>query len=81
MITLEHAIKLVETAIGKVDSILDCGDRWAFDFYDEKDKLGAVSIFVFKENGKFEYFSCLMEECQKILKSGKLVFLSEGSTA
>lgn len=75
MITLEQAVKLAEMAVGRVDSILDCGDRWAFDFCDERDKLGAISMFVFKEDGDFAYFSYAMDEYREILNSGVVVLL------
>ena len=75
MITLEYAINLAERTTGKIDSISDCGDRWVFDFFDEKYKFGTVSMFVFKKNGKFEYFSRLMEEYQEILKNSKPISL------
>lgn len=73
MITLEQAIEIAESSLGAIDSISDCGDRWAFDFVSERNKFGAISLFVFKDSGNTEFFSYSMQEYQEMLKAAKLL--------
>lgn len=82
MINLTEAIKIAETERNKfeygskVDSAIDCGDRWAFDFSADKGLIGSAPVFVFKENGKCEFFF-MTEENTEILQRGKRVNLPE----
>ena len=57
MITLKEAIRKAENMReSKIGTIIDCGDRWAFGFKEDEGKTGSAPVFVFKENGKCEYF-------------------------
>lgn len=71
MLTLEEGIKKAEETVGGiVVTIRDCGDRWSFSFKEDEGKFGAISMFIFKEDGEIEYF--LMDaENIAILKNGK----------
>ena len=55
--TLKEAISKAEKMRqSKISAIVDCGDRWAFGFEEDKGKYGSAPVFVFKENGKSEFF-------------------------
>ena len=55
--TLQEAIKIAETERkSKVTGAGDCGDRWVFSFEDDIGKTDCMPLFVYKENGKVEYF-------------------------
>ena len=57
MLTLQEAIEIAESERkSKVSSAGDCGGKWAFSFEDDKDKIDGVPLFVYKSNGKCEYF-------------------------
>ncbi len=55
--TLKDAIKIAEEIRGSEVSIVkDCGDRWAFGFRADADRLGSAPAFVFKGDGHCEFF-------------------------
>lgn len=56
--TLEEAIALAEQERGsKVVGAGDCGDRWAFGFEDDLGKTDGIPLFVYKADGRCEYFA------------------------
>ena len=56
-VTLEEAIQKAESSRGDVVYIAkDCGDRWAFAFEGDKNCIGSAPVFVYKEDGRCEYF-------------------------
>ena len=57
MITLKEAVKIAENMRqSKISAIVDCEDRWAFGFEEDKGKYGSAPVFVFKETGESEFF-------------------------
>lgn len=78
MTGLKDAIKIAERSAPGfiVDSVIDCGDRWAFYFKEFEGTLESLSVFVFKENGQCEFFF-MTEENIEILQRGKRVNLPE----
>jgi len=77
MLSLREAIKKAETASGKkVVGALDCGDRWILNFAEDTEKIPSTSapVFVFKENGRHEYF--FIGEYNKYIRKGTPVDLN-----
>lgn len=55
--TLEEAIRIAEAERhNKVVEIGDCGDKWAFGFEDDIGLTDGIPIFVYKQDGRCEYF-------------------------
>lgn len=55
--TLQEAVKIAEESRGgKVSIAGDCGDRWVFSFKEDEGCLGGAPVFVFKDDGRCEYF-------------------------
>ena len=76
--TLKEAIGRAETARGSaVGSIKDCGDRWAFAFKEDEGCLGSAPVFVFKEDGRCEFF--FIGDYIDLLRAGKNVSLKENT--
>lgn len=74
MISLEKAIKTAEQSReSEVVGIVDCGDRWAFAFKADVGCLGSCPVFVYKDDGRAEYFS--ISDHVELLKSGTRVDL------
>ena len=77
MLNLREAIKKAEQTSGKkVIGALDCGDRWILNFAEDTEKSPSTTapIFIFKENGRHEYF--FIGEYNKYIREGKPVDLN-----
>ena len=70
--TLKEAISLAEEARGsEVGAIKDCDDRWAFAFKEDFGRLGSAPIFIFKNDGRCEFF--FVGDYVELLMTGKSV--------
>ena len=57
VVNLKEAIQLAERERkSKVTGAADCGDRWAFSFDDDMGKTDGMPLFVYKSDGKSEFF-------------------------
>ena len=69
--TIIEAVQIAEQERkSKVVGANDCGDKWFFCFEDDDGKTDAIPLFVFKNDGRCEYF-CL-SEFMYMLASGEV---------
>lgn len=74
--TLQEAKNKAEEFRGsEVSFVKDCGDRWAFTFKVDEGRLGSAPVFVFKNNGKCEFF--FIGDYVDLLRAGKPIQLPE----
>ena len=68
--TLKEAIQIAEKERNsKVIGANDCGNRWFFSFENDIGKFDGMPIFVYKDDGRCEYFC--MAEFMYLLSEGK----------
>lgn len=74
--TLKEAIETAQAARGSAVSFaLDCGDRWAFGFKDDEGCLGSAPAFVFKNDGRCEFF--FIGDFLDLLRAGNPIPIKE----